>query len=313
MKIRLGYACISNAINNTSSKRVTYTYYNKIGIEKGNKKIDEVIKSNFNVLKKILNYNIKNNIHFFRMTANLIPLINHPNVNYEVLNRYKDNFKEIGKIINENKLRVDIHIDQYTVLNSINKNTLQSSINILNFYKDMFNVMKIKSKLILHVGSKINGKIDSINRFIENFNLLDEDTKKLIIIENDDKVYNIKNVLKITSKLNIPMVLDYHHYKCNKGNEKIEDYIEKIFETWKYEIPKIHFSSPKSKKEFRSHNDYINSEEFIKFIEKIKFIDKDFDIMIEAKAKDDALFRLVRELKYKTNYKFIDETTFLVK
>ena len=34
--------------------------------------------------------------------------------------------------------------------------------------------------------------------------------------------------------------------------------------------------------------------------------------MLECKAKDDALFRLVRELKYKTNYKFIDETTFIV-
>lgn len=31
--------------------------------------------------------------------------------------------------------------------------------------------------------------------------------------------------------------------------------------------------------------------------------------MLEAKAKDDALFRLIRELKYKTNYTFIDETT----
>ena len=34
--------------------------------------------------------------------------------------------------------------------------------------------------------------------------------------------------------------------------------------------------------------------------------------MIEAKAKDMALFKLTRELKYKTNYKFIDETTFIV-
>lgn len=34
--------------------------------------------------------------------------------------------------------------------------------------------------------------------------------------------------------------------------------------------------------------------------------------MIEAKQKDEALFRLVRELKYKTNYQFLDETTFLV-
>ena len=34
--------------------------------------------------------------------------------------------------------------------------------------------------------------------------------------------------------------------------------------------------------------------------------------MIEAKMKDDALFRLVRELKYKTNYRFIDDTSFIV-
>lgn len=34
--------------------------------------------------------------------------------------------------------------------------------------------------------------------------------------------------------------------------------------------------------------------------------------MIEAKEKDEALFRLVRELKYKTDYLFIDETSFIV-
>ena len=34
--------------------------------------------------------------------------------------------------------------------------------------------------------------------------------------------------------------------------------------------------------------------------------------MIEAKKKDEALFKLVRELKYLTNYQFIDETSFIV-
>ncbi|MBP3800234.1 MAG: UV damage endonuclease UvsE, partial [Bacilli bacterium] len=77
---------------------------------------------------------------------------------------------------------------------------------------------------------------------------------------------------------------------------------------------KIHFSSPKSKlkKEFRSHNDYINSDTFISFIENIKNYNIDIDIMIEAKKTDEAMFKLIRELKYKTNYKFIDETTFIV-
>ena len=66
------------------------------------------------------------------------------------------------------------------------------------------------------------------------------------------------------------------------------------------------------KKEFRSHHDYINSDDFINFIEIVKKYDIDIDIMLEAKAKDEALFRLVRELKYKTNYKFIDDTSLIV-
>ena len=62
----------------------------------------------------------------------------------------------------------------------------------------------------------------------------------------------------------------------------------------------------------RNHHDYINSDDFISFIESIKYLNTDVDVMIEAKAKDEAIFKLVRELKFKTNYKFIDETTFEV-
>ena len=34
--------------------------------------------------------------------------------------------------------------------------------------------------------------------------------------------------------------------------------------------------------------------------------------MLEVKAKDDAVSRLARYLKYETNYKFLDETTFII-
>lgn len=34
--------------------------------------------------------------------------------------------------------------------------------------------------------------------------------------------------------------------------------------------------------------------------------------MLEAKAKDDALFKLMRQLKYKTDYTFLDDTSFLI-
>ena len=310
MKIRLGYACVPVTIDETASHSLTFTNYKKLG-SKGNEKLDLVIKSNFESLEKILRYNIKNDITFFRMTSELIPLVSHPDVHYDFLNQYKDYYKKIGKIIKENNLRVDIHPSAYTVLNSVNENVVTSTINILEFYQKMYESMKIDSKIVLHVGSKVGGKKAGINRFIDNFNKLNKDLQKLIVVENDDRSYNIRNILSLCEKLNIPMVLDYHHFKVNKNNEKIEDYIQRIFKTWKDDVPKVHFSSPKDKKNKRSHSDYINVDEFIDFLEKIKFTKKDFDVMIEAKQKDDAIFRLIRQLKYKTDYKIDKNTIYL--
>ena len=311
MKIRLGYVALPLTLDITSSKTITLTNYKKLGKKKGEQKREKIFLENLNNLLEILKYNQKNNIHFYRMTSNLVPLLTYKDSYDNILIKHKDKLKEIGLFIKENNMRVDIHIDQFNVLNSINNNVVEATINNLNYYNDLMNKLNLNTNIILHVGSSTNGKIISMNRFIENFNKLNKSIKNKIAIENDDKVFNIRNVLAISKKINIPVVLDYHHFLINRNNERIEDYIEDIFNTWKT-IPKMHFSSPKNKKEKRSHNDYIDSDSFINFIEKIKFTNKDFDVMIEAKKKDEALFKLIRELKYKTNYKFIDETTFIV-
>ena len=44
--------------------------------------------------------------------------------------------------------------------------------------------------------------------------------------------------------------------------------------------------------------------------ENIKFMERDIDIMLESKMKDEALFRLVRQLKYK-GYKVIKNSIIL--
>ncbi len=313
MKIRFGYVSISNTIGMTTSSTMTYTNFKKQNYPYN--KLYEIINNNLNNLIEILKYNIKNNIHFYRMTSKLIPLATHNQVNYDYIIPFKNKFDIIGQIINNNNIRLDTHPDQYAVLNSINSSVVNNTIEILDYHYKILDALGIKDKLIIiHVGSSNFGKKNSLTRFINNFNKLPKYLKKVIAIENDDKVFNIKDTLYLANKLNIPLVLDYHHFLCNNNNEKIENVIQDVFKTWKQKTPKIHFSSPKSslKKDFRAHHDYINSNTFIDFIEKIKFINIDFDIMIEAKAKDEALFRLVRELKYKTNYKFIDETTFII-
>lgn len=310
MRIRLGYVSIANALNITASSTYTYSEYLE---NKNIDKLDRVIVSNLLALESILKYNVKNNIHFYRMTSKLIPLATKEDVCFDYLDKYQEYYDNISKIINDNNLRVDTHPDEYCVLNSTSSDIVNSSIEILKYHYNILDKLGIKNKvIILHVGSSVFGKDNSIKRFINNFNKLDDKIKESIVIENDDKVYNVKDILDLARKLNIRMVLDYHHHLCNKCDD-IEEYMEDILNTW-VDTPKMHYSSPKSKlkKEYRSHHDYINPYEFIEFINILKKYDRDIDIMLEAKMKDDALFRLVRQLKYLTDYKFIDETTFIV-
>ncbi len=312
MKIRLGYVALSKTLDDlTTSSTITYTNFEKE--KKTYNDLYQIIQRNLNSLEKILIYNQKNNIHFYRLTSKLIPLATHNKVNYNYITPFQSQFNKLSNMIQESHIRIDTHPDQYAVLNSINKNVVENTVEILEYHYKILNALGIKNKIILlHIGGNNFGKTNSKKRFINNFNKLPDYLKKSIAIENDDKVFNIKDVLEISNQIHVPVVFDYHHFICNHEDTKLEEIIKEVFDTWKNQIPKIHFSSPKSKlkKEFRSHHDYINASEFIDFIEKIKFINQDFDIMIEAKAKDEALFRLIRELKYKTNYKFIDETTF---
>ena len=314
MKVRLGYVALSKALDDvTTSSTITYTNY--INKNYNTSKLLEITKNNLDSLYEIIKYNVKNNFHFYRLTSKLVPLATHDKVDFDYITPLLDEYKKIGKLINDNNIRVDTHPDQYAVLNSMDSKIVKNTVEILEYHYKIMDALGIKDKIIiLHVGSSACGKKASITRFINNFNKLPDHIKKCIAVENDDKVYNIKDVLELCHKINVPMVLDYHHFICNNEKEDINDYLKEIIDTWDGKLPKMHFSSPKSKlkKEFRSHSDYINKECFIEFINILKKQDKDIDIMLEAKAKDDAISRLVRCLKYETNYKFLDETTFII-
>lgn len=314
MKVRLGYVALSKALDDvTTSNTITYTNY--INKNYNTSKLLEITKNNLDSLYEIIKYNVKNNFHFYRLTSKLVPLATHDKVDFDYITPLLDEYKKIGKLINDNNIRVDTHPDQYAVLNSMDSKIVKNTVEILEYHYKIMDAIGIKDKIIiLHVGSSACGKKASITRFINNFNKLPDYIKKCIAVENDDKVYNIKDVLELCHKINVPMVLDFHHFICNNEKEDINDYLKEIIDTWDGKLPKMHFSSPKSKlkKEFRSHSDYINKECFIKFINILKKQDKDIDIMLEAKAKDDAVSRLARCLKYETNYKFLDETTFII-
>ena len=316
MIIRLGYVAIAlNLKNVTSSSTVTFATYNKLKNEEERlKKLKSVTFSNTDDLETILKYNMENNIHFYRLTSKLIPLSTHPEVIWEYEKYFSKELKRIGDIIKKSHMRVDFHPSEYCVLNSTKKEVVEQSIDILKYHYNLLCYLKVENPLlVLHIGSKEFGKEKSLTRFVNNFKKLPKNIQKVIAIENDDKSFNIEDCINLSKKIDIPIILDYHHHICNPSRQNIKELLPQILKTWKT-TPKMHFSSPKSKlkKEYCSHNEYINIDEFMLLLNLIKKEQVDIDIMIEAKKKDEALFRLVRELKYKSDVIFLDETTFVV-
>lgn len=316
MIIRLGYVAIAlNLKNVTTSSTVTYTNYCKLKNEdEGLKKLKSVTFSNLDGLEKILKYNIENNIHFYRLTSKLIPLSTHPQVYWEYEKYFKKELHRIGDIIKSSNMRVDFHPDQFNVINSVKDKVVKDTIRNLNHAVDLFELMDYKEgKLVIHIGSSADGKDKSIERFVYNLEQFPKRIRERLILENDDKVFTAKDVLYICERVNLPMVLDVHHHNCKNNNEQIGDLIQGIFNTWNKENlpPKIHFSTPKEGTLDRKHSDYIDCNDFINFLNLAKDrIDRDFDIMIEAKKKDQALFRLIEDLKIsKLKYNFIDTST----
>lgn len=282
--INLGYACqlIENNKTISCSNRCTMKTINK-----GNYINILINKSNLNLnnLNYILEYNLKNNINFFRISAELIPFMDLWDYEFYL----KDKFNKI----NTYNFRLDMHANHFTILNSLNDDVINKSINNLNHLYKIMTLLKIDNpKIVLHVGSSKPNKQEAINRFIESFELLNNHIKQSIILENDDKVYNANDILFICNTLKIPMVFDIHHHRINHCNFNFDDFIK----TWNDDKlnPKMHISSSKDNKNIRAHNNYINYNEYKKFFNFIK--NYNIDIMIEAKMKNLALLNLRYEI-----------------
>ena len=199
MIVRLGYVAISLAVNATTSSPYTYSEYLK---NNDLNKLDTVIKSNLINLEKIIDYNIRNNIHFYRLSSKLIPLATKDEIEFDYITPYRLFYTNIGNKIKVNHIRVDFHPDQFTVLNSTNSQIVNNTIKTLKYHYNLLDALKIKNKLmIIHVGSSVLGKKNSITRFINNFKKLPSYLQKSIAIENDDKIFNIEDCKKKSKEL----------------------------------------------------------------------------------------------------------------
>ncbi|WP_139489517.1 UV DNA damage repair endonuclease UvsE [Brevibacillus dissolubilis] len=296
--IRLGYACISMATKNNPNKKTTVGQLEKLDPAGRQKKLRKVMQSNFFNLMDLLKYNVENGIFLYRLPSEFVPFATHPiAADWDWEKEFKWDLDKAGEFIRANAIRMTSHPGHYSILNTNNPSVLESTIKDFDYHAKVFDLMGLdaNSILVTHVGGVYQDKESSLQRFADHYATLPEHIKKRLVVENDDVSFTMIEVLHLCEKIGAPMVLDIHHHDCINNGEQIEEYLPRIIATWGDRTPKMHFSSPKSEKDFRAHADTIELNAFLRFLDKVSH--HNVDIMLECKNKDEALLKLRSELR----------------
>jgi UV DNA damage endonuclease len=154
------------------------------------------------------------------------------------------------------------------------------------------------SVIVIHGGGTYGNKEETKNRWCAQFDLLPENVRRRLVIENCEKSFSVIDCLDISSRINIPVVFDTHHFACynllhpTELFENADYYIPAILETWSNRgiKPKFHVSE-QGVGRCGHHSDFIeNIPQYL-----LEIPDKygvSIDIMIEAKCKEQSILKL---------------------
>jgi UV DNA damage endonuclease len=279
--MRIGYPCINRSIGCTPSRTFRLASYS-------DERVGKTVKANLDCLMKILSYNAARGILFFRITSDLVPFASHPVCTFPWQKHFEDEFRTIGDFIRYHRLRISMHPDQFVLLNAPDKSVLKRSVDDLEYQARVLDLMGLddSAKLQIHLGGVYRDKTGSVERFIGNYERLDDAIRRRLVIENDERLYTLSDCLDVNERTGIPVLLDIFHHAINNNGEQTRDLLAPLSDTWKrYDgIPMVDYSSQQPGKRAGAHAESIDPNEFRSFLEST--VPYDLDIMLEIKNKE---------------------------
>lgn len=296
--MNLGYACINMSLgkNVTTNRSMVKRTFNKKGLDY----VSELALANSKDVLKILVWNKNNNIKFFRLSSALVPWGD--GLDLTTLKDYDEistALRRAGDYAKANDIRITSHPGPFVVLTSPKENVVEAAIKDLELHGKIFDMMGLSqtpyNKINIHCNGVYGDKLSAMDRFCENYLKLSDSVKKRLTVENDDKatMYNVKDLMYIHNKINIPIVFDYHHHLFNTGDLSEEEALKLASTTWGSITPVVHYSESKAlheennKLKPQAHSDYIKSLP--------NTYGLDVDIMVEAKAKELAILPFIKK------------------
>jgi len=293
--MKLGLCCISLDLQDLDPplkfQKITFKRFSELPREEAVSILGDRILNNMFVTNETIKYCASKDL-CYRLSSDLFPLITYDaaNINLEDLPNHdeiQDAFDDIASTIAETKVRISCHPSEFNVLASKNQAAVDKTIDELNFYSSFMDRIGCpadhSSPMNLHVHNKDGTHEEIIARFLESFGRLDENCRKRLVIENDDKenCWSVKELVEVFHlQTQIPITFDYLHHKCNPNGLLEQEAFELCHNTWAHIRPLFHYSESRPGKNPRAHADFAEN----------KFeIYKDCDIDFELKMKDKAI------------------------
>jgi UV DNA damage endonuclease len=277
------------------------------------------LRDSLGALRRILDYLDRNDVRMYRMAPAIAPYASHPDLPqfHDQVRECAAELAEVGAIARERDIRLSTHPGQYTVLNSERPDVRAAAVAELEVQAALLDAMGLgpEAVVVLHVGGAAGGVQASLDRFEAGFAQLSGRARARLVIENDDRTFGLADVLPLARRTGLRVVFDLLHHRCHDP-ERIPDAeaLAAALATWPPdETPKIHFSSPRLDVEerrvrtgrrverrlvlpqLRAHADLVDPIGFEHVLRETGG-GRDFDVMLEAKAKDLALLRLRDQL-----------------
>jgi UV DNA damage endonuclease len=293
---RLGYACLCLSLEHGSPRG---TILRNASPER----LRGLIELNLATLERVIAFNVEHGVRLFRISSDVIPFGSHPVNTLSWWAEFRGPLRDIGRMIREHDLRVSMHPGQYSVLASPDARILEAARADLVFHTRLLDALEVdtRHKLIIHVGGAYGDREAALNRWVEAVRDLPDNVRQRVVLENDERLFGADDVLRASAAAGTPVVLDVFHHRVYAGpaaDEHLPDLIRRAAATWDLArdgVPKLHYSSQAAGHRPGAHAEFVDSTEFARFLT-LAPAQVQFDCMLEAKAKDRALFEVRKRL-----------------
>ena len=234
------------------------------------------------------------NIKSFRLSSSVFPL-------FEFCTDIAKNDEQIttdlalaGKRFRESGIRVTTHPGQFCVISSDSDKTVRNSINELAYHAWMFDTMGFTASPYYAINIH-GGKAKRSERLIEVIKTLPENIRGRLTLENDEKCYNVRDLLSISERTGIPVVLDSHHYSFGQDDLSFDDAFTATAATWGEIKPLQHLSNTEIGMENAPYNQRRAHSQLIRYIPPLQLEairGNLIDVDVEAKLKNIALLKM---------------------